>query len=452
MYNRLLQPDLRIMLAENDASGLREFCAIFNPAVIAEVFEGMEPREAWQILAHCDIERQAEIFEYLEPREQMGLVEVIDRKDLTRIIEAMAPDDRVDLLERMDEDRVEALMPLIAQAERSDIRRLLSYPDESAGSIMTTDYASLPENITVREALERLRKQAPDSETIYYVFVLDDERHLHGIISLRELILARPNTLLADIMERDVISVRAEDDQDDAVRELTRYDLLALPVVDAENRLVGIITHDDIMDVMREEATEAAYRQSAVQPLEDSYLSTPLLTIAWKRGVWLLLLSAMAFVTATVLDLYQGISDKFRWLEIFLPLVLASGGNTGSQSATLVIRSLALSEMSREEKRRMARRELLTGLTLGSCVGVFTFTVSLLFRDIGPYEAGVVALTVALVVTMGSVTGSQLPMFFNSIGMDPALMSNPLIASLSDLLGVLIYYNVALLVLGVLSR
>ncbi len=445
VYNPLLQPDLKLMLAESDDIGLQQFCEVLNPVIIAEVLQGLDPADAWRVLSSTAIDRQAEIFEIIEPSQQIELIAAVDRKRLSELVEAMSADDRVDLLEHMDEEQLEALLPLIAQAERDEIRRMLSYPEDSAGSIMTTEYALLPENIGVSEALNRLRQQAPDSETIYYVFVVDEARHLHGVITLRELILARSNALLADVMRRELIAVRVSDDRQEAARLIAKFDLIALPVLDEENRLVGIITHDDVLDVIQEEAAEDAYRQSAMQPLEHSYLSTPLLTIAWKRGIWLLVLSVMALGTATVMRAFGKAENDSNWLDWFLPLVLASGGNTGSQSATLVIRAMAMQPLSRKDRIRMAIRELFTGMILGLVLGLFAWLAlqGLFGRDW--MQAGVVAVTIALVVTMGTVTGSLLPMFFESLGMDPAIMSNPLIASLSDIVGVVIYFSVAIL-------
>ena len=336
VYNPLLQPDVKLMLAEGDEVGLQQFCEVLNPIIVAEVLLGLEPADTWRVLSSTNYDRQAEIFETIEPTQQIELVATVDRAHLSKLVEAMSADDRVDLLEHMDDEQLQALLPLIAQAERDEIRKMLSYADNSAGSIMTTEYASLPENIAASEALSRLRQQAPDSETIYYVFVVNDARHLHGVITLRELILSRPNALLADIMRREFIAVRVGDDREVAARMIAKFDLIALPVMDEENRLVGIITHDDVLDVVQEEATEDAYRQSAMQPLEHGYLSTPLLTIAWKRGIWLLVLSVMALGTATVMRAFGKAEHDDNWLDWFLPLVLASGGNTGSQSATLV--------------------------------------------------------------------------------------------------------------------
>lgn len=444
MYTPLILPDLQVMLKEKDAQGLAEFCDVLHPAVTAEVVEGLGAADVWELLSHAPLSRQVEIFEFLSLPKQVELVESLDRTRLSKLLEEMSPDDRVDLLSRLDPDHVDALMPLIAQAERSDIRKLLQYEEDSAGSIMTTEYASLPADITAAEAIDRLRKQAPDRETIYYVYILDAGRRLQGFVSLRELILSKPTTPLTDIMRMDVISVRVDDDQELVAREIARYDFIAIPVVDNQNQLVGIITHDDILDVMQDEATEDAHLLAAVAPLEDSYLDTPLRTLAWKRGVWLLFLAIVALMTAEVLLHYESISQKHVWLVLFLPLVLASGGNAGSQSATLTIRAVALGEMSRQENLRLARREIGVGLILGLSLAAIGMLAALAWFDRTLNEASVVSLTVLLVVMMGTFAGAMLPLMFRKLGMDPALMSNPLIAALVDVFGVIIYYSVAI--------
>jgi len=387
------------------------------------------------------------IFSYFDLRDQLQLVETVPRESFSRLIEEMAPDDRVDLLERLDPERVENLLPMVAQAERRDIQRLLSFPDDSAGSIMTTEYASLPAEATAAEALEQLRQQAPDRETIYYVYVIDDGRRLRGFISLRDLILARPETRVNEIMERDVISVRVDDDQEEVAQRLARYDFIAIPVVDAQNQLVGIVTHDDAMDVAQEEADEDAYRSGAVVPLQDDYLSTSLVTLAWKRGGWLVVLLFAAVLTALALQsMRQGPqADDLKWMVLFIPLVLASGGNAGSQSATLIIRALAISQLERRESVKVLLRELVLAGLLGGGLAVLSFLAAMGFVEID--KAAVVGITVFLVVAMGTVTGAMLPLGFQKMGLDPALMSNPLIAAVVDVVGVIIYYNVARIVI-----
>ena len=446
-YKQLLQPDLKLMLIEDDNLGMQQFCEVLNPAIAAEVLNGLDPALTWRVLSSTDMRHQAEIFECIEPKQQIELVASVDREHLSKLIEAMSADDRVALLEHMNEEQIEALLPLIAQAERDEIRKMLSYPEDSAGALMTTEYASLPEDVPAVEALNMLRQQAPNRETIYYVFVVDAGRHLQGVISLKELILARSAALLADFMKRDVVSVNVQDPQDKAANLIAQFDLIALPVLDEENRLVGIITHDDVLDVIREEADKDAYLQAAIAPLEHSYFSTPILTIASKRGVWLLFLSVMALITATIVRWFDNEPQVDHWRNWFLPLVLASGGNTGSQSATLVIRAMAIATMNRRDKIRLVLRELLTGLILGFSLGLFNWlAVQVMFgRD--PIQSGVVALTIMTVVTLGSVVGSILPVLFDRLGMDPAIMSNPLIASLSDSMGVVIYYLVAIALL-----
>lgn len=449
MFHTLLTPDLREMLQSKDAAGLAEFCEVLHPGVTAEVLEQFDDADTLEVLAASPMSKQVEIFEYLPLPKQISVVDTLDRtnrKWLSTLLEEMASDDRVDLLSRLENEQVERLLPLIAQAERNDIRKLLSFPEDSAGAIMTTEYASLPENITVADALNRLRQQAPDRETIYYIYILDEARRLLGFISLRDLILARPTAVLSEIMTRDVISVRVDDDQEDVVSELQRYNFIAIPVVDDQHRLVGIITHDDAMDVLEEEATEDAHLLGAVAPLEDSYLDTPKLTILRKRGVWLAVLAGASVITAAMLTEYSSVSASYTWMVYFLPLVLASGGNAGSQSATLVIRMLAVEDPSRSVGARIARRELVMGLTLGCFVATIGLIFGWLF--VGFHEGCVVGLTMVLTVTLSTNCGAMLPLLFRRLGMDPALMSNPLIAALVDVMGVVIYYTVATLVLG----
>jgi magnesium transporter len=446
MFGQLLLPELRELIQLNDTAGMREFLDALHPATSVEVLENVTPAEIWSVLGAAALERQAEVFGYFDPTLQVRLVESVDRPHLSRLIESMAPDDRVSLLKEMDPEHVESLLPLMAQAERNDIRRLLSYPDGSAGSIMTTDYASLPEHITVAEALDQLRRQAPDRETIYYIYILDDDRKLNGFVTLRTLILARPNAKLDDIMERDVFAVRVDDDQEHVAQQMAKYDFLAMPVVDQQNRLVGIITHDDVIDVLQEEATEDVYRAGAVSPLENSYLATPLRKIIWGRGVWLVGLLATGFVSAAVLKHFRPGATEAEWAVAFLPLVLASGGNSGSQSATLVIRALMMESLSRADCIRLLGRELMMATMLGGALMLEAFLLAMFLEH--PSKAIVVAMTVFLLVWIGSMAGTLLPLAFKKLGMDPAMMSNPLIAALVDVTGGVIYYSVARAIVG----
>ena len=446
MLDPLLVPELREMLNDSDVSAMREFCAIFHPAVVAENLGALVTAEAWKVLSQSPLQRQVEVFEFMELDRQIELVSTLEKAHLSALIEEMAPDDRVGLLRNLEDDQVELLLPLVAQAERSDIRKLLSYPESSAGALMTTEYASLREELTVREALAALHSQAPNRETIYYVYVLDEARHLHGFVSLRKLILARPDSLVRDIMDRDVLSVRVDEDQESVANKMARYDFIAMPVVDDENRLVGIITHDDVLDVMREEATEDAHRMGAVAPLEESYLGTPFHTLAWKRGIWLIILFFAALSTAFALRNYQTELELFDWLVLFIPLVISSGGNSGSQSSTLIISALATKDIDLTDWARIVRRELAMGLMLGGVMGIFGYLCAL-FLAPTPFDALVIPVTILSVVIVGTCMGSMLPLIFKRFGLDPALMSNQFVAGISDLLGILIYVHVAMMFL-----
>ncbi len=449
MYGRLLLPDLKLMLQENDAAGLAEFCNVLHPVVAAEVLDELEPADAWKVLTHTEIARQVEVFSYLSLQHQMTILDTVDRASMALLVQHMAADDRVNLLSRMDKDHVDALMPLIAQAERVDIRRMLEYPPDSAGSIMTTEYAALPEGITVREALERLRQQAPDRETIYYIYIVDENRRLDGLISLRELILARPHVRLADIMARDIVSVRVDDDQEFAAQELARYDFIALPVVDESNRLVGIITHDDILDVLQEEANEDAYRQGGVEPIEDTYLETSFTTLWWKRSIWLGCLFVAEVFTFTAMAHFEEALHKIAILAMFVPLCISTGGNSGSQAGTLIIRAMALGQVEIRDWLRVLKHELLMGLALGTTLGAIgfirvVFTPGRLLEPVDRWTfAGVIFQAVACICIWGTIVGAMLPLLFRRFGVDPGYASSPFVATFVDCTGIMIYLSIA---------
>lgn len=462
-FKSLVQPDIRQMVRDRDKAGMSAVIEVIHPAVAASILEDLTHHEVWAVLDNAALKTRVEIFEYIALRRQEELVRELDQRRLSELLEEMSPDDRVDLLSRMPAERVEEILRLIAQAERNDIRRLLSYDEDTAGAIMTTEYASLPADVTVGEALQRLRQQAPDSETIYYIYILSKSRRLEGLVSLRELILAREDEQVARIMETDVIRMNVGEDREDVAQELARYNFIAMPIVDDDDRLVGIVTHDDAIDVVQEEATEDAYRQSAVEPLRDDYEDAPISTILWNRGVWLLLLSFVALLTAKVLGLYAGEAPESaeardnltRLIIVFLPLVMASGGNAGSQSATLFIRMFALQPADAavpgtefRVDRDLVLREMLIGLILGAALGIVdALIVATIFQ--GSFRLSlIVCVTVLSIVLVGTAAGTMLPILFRRLGMDPAIMSSPLIAAIVDVLGVVLLYEVAMAILA----
>ncbi|NQW47506.1 MAG: magnesium transporter [Planctomycetes bacterium] len=441
--NPILIPELRLMIAEGDSDGMREVARELHPATVADFSEGLDDGELWQLLDCLSVERQAEIFPYFSMPRQVELVKAADRAHLGPLLEWMAADNRDDLLRELDPDLVEEILPLVAKAERHDIRMLLSCPEGSAGALMTTEYASLPADITAGEAVARLRSQAPNSESIYYIYVLDAQRRLVGFVSLRDLILARPTALISDLMQRDPINVRVEESSERVVEKLAKFDFLAIPVVDDHNRLVGIVTHDDVLDAVRQEATDDAQRIAAISPLGESYLDAAIVSLTWKRGVWLTILFATAAVTAMVLARSP---ITHAWLVAFIPLVIASGGNSGNQSATLVITALSTGDCKLSDWPRILKREFAMGLLLGLLLAVPGYLLALIYAPT-PMAAMVIPLTIMGVVMLGTMVGSVLPLLFRSIGLDPALMSNPFVSAIVDVVGIVLYMLVAILLL-----
>ncbi|HEX6961783.1 MAG TPA: magnesium transporter [Lacipirellula sp.] len=445
MINTLLLPELREMLAADDLAGLADFCDAMHPARAAEFMEGLAPEETWRVLQTAEPQRRVEIFEYLDEGRQVEILEFGDPRETSQLIADMAPDDRVDLLKEVEPETVEALMPLLPTEERRDITRLSQYPEGTAGSLMTTSVARLPESLTVGEAVEAIAQQTKNHETIYYVYIVDDENHLRGLVTARQLLmhLGTPEEPISELMQRDLVSVEATDDQEAVAAKVADYNFMAIPVVDHEHHLVGIITHDDVIDVLREEAEEDAYRAGAIEPLEETYLDTPLVTLSWKRGIWLSALLCASFLTVFALQSFDETLDEVWWLPFFLPLIVSCGGNSGGQSATLIITALTSGELTLADRWRVLRRELLMGLMLGLLLAVMAYAFALIsVSGPTPQEKLVIPITLLLVVTCGTVVGGALPLIFRRLGLDPALMSNPFVAGIIDITGIIIYMTV----------
>lgn len=449
MRHPLLAPDLRELIQERDEHALREFFAPHHPASSAELLDDLEADEVLFVLGLLNGRTRAEVFSYLEPDLQDGVASRMERNQLAALVSAMSHDERADLVTRLPEERTEQIFPLLAQAEREDIRRLTAYREGTAGAVMTSDYATLPAELTAAAAIDRLRREAPDRETIYYCYVVADHRRLVGIVSLKDLILAPPTRRVADIMQTEVVSSLVDEDQEQTAKKLMEYDLLALPIVDSDNHMVGIVTHDDVMDVVVEEATEDVHRMGGVGPLEDSYLDTSFGTMWRNRGIWLAVLFIGGFLTTTAMEGYTSTFTAVPALLIFVPLIISAGGNCGSQSATLITRALSLGEVRPADWFRVVWHEILMGASLGLSLGMVALVRVLLF----PPEkltgvtieqlAAAVSLGVAAVVVCGNLVGATLPLLLKRMGLDPALMSNPFVASLVDVTGIVGYCAIA---------
>lgn len=463
MINTLLLPELREMIATGDEDGLREFAYALHPARAAEFMEGLSATEAWQVLQASDAAKQAEIFGFLPDSLKIEILETVEPKETSSLVADLPADDRVDLINDVHPDVAQEMLPLLPAAERRETLRLLEFPEGTAGSVMTTEVARLSETLTVREALEEIARQSEDLETVYYNYIVDDHNRLRGLISARQLVthFGKPNLPIADLMQRDVVSVLATDDQETVAAKVANFNFIAIPVVDDQQHLLGIITHDDIIDVMREEATEDAHLSAAVDPLDDSYLETHWFTLAWKRGLWLGILFLAAILTALALQKYETDFQKVSWLVLFIPMVISSGGNSGSQSATLVITAMTNGDVKLADWWRVVRRELLMGVCLGGSLAVAGYLCALwilhasasdeVFQVPNSFEVLVVPITLVMVVICGTLCGGTLPLLFQRLGLDPALMSNPFVAGIIDIAGIVIYMNVAIAMLDALA-
>lgn len=374
MSHALFTPEVKYMLDENNDRGMRDFCESLHPATVAEALASDLPvDQVWRFLKHTSIKNQAVIFEYFPIDDQVRLVEGTGREHMAELIKEMSHDDRVDLMRRLMPKVVESILRLVDEADRRDIATLVRQEENTAGGLMTTNYAWLPPNLSASEALDRLRLQAPESETIYYIFILDDQRRLLGVLSLRNLILAPRHTLLRDLIEEQVVSVRASDDRETVAKMLAQYDLIAIPVVDDQGRMVGIITHDDVIDVVVQEATEDVHRMGAVAPMAENYLTANLITVWRKRAVWLACLFVAELLTFTVLAQFGEAINKVIVLALFVPLCISTGGNSGSQAATLITRAMALGQVTLRDWTKVLRHELVMGLLLGLTLGGIGF-------------------------------------------------------------------------------
>jgi magnesium transporter len=366
----LFGPELRILLEDGDTAEIQEFCANLHPATVAEALEDFSVEDVWRVLNVASIRDRANIFEYFPIEKQVELAEGAGQRQMAGLIEQMSHDDRVDLLRRLPPRVADGLLRLVDEANRKDIAQMLAFNEGTVGAIMTTDYAWLPAGLRAGEAIDRLRLLAPNSETIYYVYVLDEAtRKLLGVVSLRDLILNPRQAPIRDLMETEPVTVKATDNREVAAQELARYDLIAIPVVDNENRLVGIVTHDDVIDVVVEEATEAVHKMGGLGPLAENYLDANFFTIWRTRAFWLSCLFGAELFTFTALATFEHEISKLVVLSLFVPLCISTGGNSGSQAATLITRAMALGQLGPVDWLKVFRHELLMGLVLGLTLG-----------------------------------------------------------------------------------
>jgi magnesium transporter len=419
----------------------RRFLATKHAADIAQFLDEYDADIGWRVLDLLDIGRQAEILGYLDRNQQVSLARSAPRSRLAAVVSEMDADTRADLFNALTEDEQEALLPALAQAEREDIRRLAAYEEGTAGAIMTSDYAVLSPGLSARQALDTLRREAPDKETIDRAYVVDADRKLLGSVRLQDLVLAPPDKPIEAIMERDTRAVRVDEDQESVARKIARYDVVALPVIDADGRIVGIVTHDDALDVITEEATEDFHKAASVRGLAESVGRASILVLYRARVFWLVLLVFGNIFSGAGIAHFGDVIAAHMTLLFFLPLLIASGGNAGSQASTLTVRAMATGDVHLGHWGRMLGREILVAGLLG-------LTMAMAIYGIGVWRAGteialVVALAMIVIVLVGSLIGLTLPFILTRIGFDPATASGPLVTSIADVAGVLVYFGIA---------
>ncbi len=444
---QLVRSQLQALLEQNNLQGAKALLRPVQPADIADAIEGLP--EAMQAIAFRLLPKDEaiEVYEYLSSDVQQALVEEFKRQDVLDIVDKMSPDDRARLFDELPAKIVNRLLAQLSPLERQATALLLGYQPGTAGRIMTPEYISVKESWTATQVLERIRSLAKVSETVYYLYVTDAARCLTGILSLRDLVTAQPTQTVGEFMTRNVVFVHTDTDQEEVARLIQRYDFLAVPVVDAEQRLVGIITVDDVIDILERETTEDIYTLGGVQSGgADNYFQTNLLTVARRRVVWLFILLITNTGTTAVIRSQEDLLDKVVALAAFIPLLIGTGGNVGAQSSTVVIRGLSTNEVRPSEALQVIWREARAGVLLGLILGL-AVTVWAYVLQHNLAVAITVGISLVAISTLASIAGSVLPFLFQVLNLDPALMSAPFITTAVDVLGVLIYFTTARFIL-----
>lgn len=440
--------ELRELLEAKQYATLRRELVELNEADIAVIMEEMEEREMLKIFRILPKDLAADVFSYMEVENQQYIITSLSERDAANIIDNLMADDATDLLEEMPASVVKKLLSLASPETRRDINLLLRYPEDSAGSIMTVEYIDLKENLTVGDAIKRIRRVGLDSETVNNCYVLDSRRKLIGTVTLRGLLLSGEDELIGDIMNENVISIDTMMDQEEAARQFQKYDFTAMPVVDQENRLVGIITVDDIVDILTQEATEDIEMMAAILPTDKSYMKTGIIETWMKRIPWLLLLMVSSTFTERIISSAEDALSACVVLTAYIPMLMGTGGNAGGQSSGTIIRGLSLEEIEFKDMFKVVWKELRVALLCGLSLFVVCFAKLMLFDKVGMSIAIVICITLVCTLLIAKVVGAVLPMLAQKIGLDPAVMASPFITTIVDALSLIIYFNVAVNLLG----
>ena len=437
------------LLEQNKLAELKEILINENPIDIADVFEEF-PKEKYLIIFKLlPKDFSSEVFSYLSPEKQQEVIENITDDEIKFIVEDMYLDDTVDFIEEMPANIVDKILKNTSSDKRKLINQMLKYPENSAGSVMTVEYISFKDNYTVKQAIEYYRKVAIDKEETDICFVTDTKKKLVGIISLKTLILSKDDSYIQDEMDTNFVSVLTLDDQEEIAALFRKYDLTTMPVVDHEDRLVGVITVDDIVDVIDQENTEDIQKMAAMNPSDEEYLKESVVSLAKHRILWLLVLMISATFTGLVIKKYEDILQSAVYLATFIPMLMDTGGNAGSQSATLVIRGIALEEIEFSDIFRVIWKELRVSILVGFILSAVNFIRIYYFTRSGLETSLVVAISMFLIVIMAKVIGGVLPLVAKSLKIDPAIMASPLITTIVDTAALIIFFKLSVIFLHI---
>ncbi len=430
-------------------TGLRQFLSGLNDADIAVLMEELEEETLLKVYRILPKDLAADVFSYLEVENQQTIIRSLSDAEAANVIDNLMADDAVDLLEEMPANVVDKLLANAKPDTRQAINQLLGYPEDSAGSIMTVEYVSLKESMTVEQAIEHIRRVGLDSETINICYVLDARRRLVGTVALRYLLLSEGNQVIGDFMHENVISINTHTDQEQVAAQFKKYDFTAMPVVDNENRMVGIITVDDIVDILEEEATEDMEKMAAILPSDKTYMRTTVWETYLKRIPWLLLLMISAAFTGAIISSFEEALSVYAALIAFIPMLMDTGGNAGGQASVTVIRGLSLGEIEYRDVPRVVWKEIRVAMLCGLSLAAANFAKLMLFDRVGGPVALTVCLTLVAAVLMAMLVGCLLPIGAKKLGFDPAVMASPFITTIVDALSLLVYFRFAILILGI---
>ena len=438
---------IRELLDSKQYTRLRQMLSELNDADIAALLEEMEEQDMLKVFRILPKDLAADVFSYMDVDNQQFIITSLSDRDAANIVDNLMADDAADLMEEMPANVVKKILANASPETRRDINHLLRYPEDSAGSIMTVEYVDLKENLTVDEAIARIRKIGVDSETINICYVLDSRRKLVGTVALRYLLLSQPDEVISDIMHENVISISTMMDQEEVARQFQKYDFTAMPVVDNENRLVGIITVDDIVDILQEEATEDIEKMAAIVPSDKPYMKTGVLETWKKRIPWLLLLMVSATFTGRIIASYESALSACMVLSTFIPMLMDTGGNTGSQASVSIIRGISLDEIRFYDLPGVIWKEARVALLCGVTLSAANFVKLMLFDRVAVQVAFVICITLVVTVFVAKIVGCSLPMLAKKIGFDPAVMASPFITTIVDALSLVIYFQIATVLL-----